>query len=103
MHEHIRLERGRAANAQVYPDELCRAICRGIGKQIEADRAGQFLLFNIHNDKLTIVEGLKQEELDIRKKCTTIEEDNTEELEIAWDDVFGVALDPKKVKQARME
>ena len=30
-------------------------------------------------------------------------EDNTEEFEAAWDDVFGAALDPKMVRKARQE
>ena len=44
VHEHIRLESGRPKAAQVYPPELCRAICQGLGEQMEVDRQGQFLL-----------------------------------------------------------
>ena len=32
-HDHVALVAGRAAAAQVYPEELCRAIYRGIAKQ----------------------------------------------------------------------
>ena len=32
-HVHVPLVAGRASAAQVYPDDLCRAICRGIAKQ----------------------------------------------------------------------
>ena len=39
----------------------------------------------------------------IKGKYRTVEEDQTEELEIAWDDVSGAELDPKAVRQARME
>ena len=44
VHEHVRLEGGRTKAAQVYPPGLCRAICQGYMKQIEADRKGQFRL-----------------------------------------------------------
>ena len=73
----------------------------GISEQIEADQAGQFMRLNINNDKNTISEELRREEQSIKKKYRTIEEDNIEELEMAWDDVSGAALDPKKVRQAR--
>ena len=41
---HASLFNGRAKKAQVYPDALCDAICRGIKEQIEQDRKGQFVL-----------------------------------------------------------
>ncbi len=43
-HDHISLDGGRAKLAQVYPDELCRKICRGLMNQLEQDgriRQGQ--------------------------------------------------------------
>lgn len=54
IHEHVRLESGRASKAQVYLDALCRAICAGIEEQIKADQCGQFMLLNINNSKETI-------------------------------------------------
>ena len=36
-HSHVHLVGGRAAAAQVYPDELCRAILRGVARQKSAD------------------------------------------------------------------
>ena len=39
----------------------------------------------------------------LKRKYTTVEEDNEEELEAAWDDVSGATLDPKLVRQARQE
>ena len=44
VHKHIILEDGRTKKAQIYPRELCQAICVGLQKQIQADEAGQFLL-----------------------------------------------------------
>merc|ERR1711884_858598 len=43
-HEHVPLMNGRARAAQTYPNALCRAICRGIVQQIQADRQGQFII-----------------------------------------------------------
>ena len=37
-HVHVPLMEGRAAAAQVYPDPLCRAICKGIAKQKSVDQ-----------------------------------------------------------------
>ena len=51
----------------------------------------------------TIAEELKPEEQVTRDKYKTVEEEDPKELEIAWDDVFGAALDPKKVREARKE
>ena len=39
-HEHVPLMGGRAAGAQVYPDMLCEAICRGVVQQKKHDQSG---------------------------------------------------------------
>ena len=39
-HRHIRLEGQRVKVAQVYPEELCRATCKGIRAQKDVDSAG---------------------------------------------------------------
>ena len=36
-HRHIHLIRGRAKAAEVYPDELCKAIVRGLMEQMRQD------------------------------------------------------------------
>ena len=36
-HVHVKLERGRAKSAALYPDELCMAMCRGLKDQIDYD------------------------------------------------------------------
>lgn len=38
MHRHVQLQGGKAKAAQVYPPELCKAVCRGLIKQVEADK-----------------------------------------------------------------
>ena len=40
---------------------------------------------------------------ELHSKCRTVEEDDRELLEEAWDDVSGARLNPIKVKEARME
>ena len=40
-HTHVHLVGGRAAAAQVYPDELCRAILRGVVRQKALEKEGQ--------------------------------------------------------------
>ena len=39
-HRHVHLMSGRAKKAQIYPPEMCRAVCRGVVSQMEMDRAG---------------------------------------------------------------
>ena len=53
VHHHIRLEGGRTKQAQVYPRELCEAICKGLEEQIKADEAGQFLPMESANEGTT--------------------------------------------------
>ena len=50
-HQHVQLSNGRAAAAQIYPPQLCQAICRGLVRQIEVDNQGQFLLANMEYDE----------------------------------------------------
>ena len=107
VHKHIRLEDGRTRAAQVYPPELCRAICRGLELQLEADRAGQFLLASVEPTKEDTSGRLKDEAnklhkkaKEIQEKYRTVEEDMDAQLEEAWDDVSGAQLDPKEVRRA---
>ena len=75
-HRHVHLMNGRAKAAQQYPDELCRAVCRGLKQQITADKQGQFLVAQLcdsdgvqdHETKKTIDAMLKE--------CATVEEDD---------------------------
>ena len=103
IHKHVRLERGRTKAAQVYPLELCKVICRGLIKQIEADRNSQHLLMNIeHNDSRSSGD-LMETAGKVHEQYRTIEEGNDEEVQIAWDDVSGAELDPQRVRRAREE
>ena len=101
IHQHIRLDGGRAKAAQVYPPELCKAICEGLIKQMEVDRNGQYLLMNIERENGQSSKELMKVARQVHEKYKTVEEENTEELEVAWDDVCGAELNPQKVGQAR--
>lgn len=103
VHRHVILENGRTKAAQIYPAKLCQEICRGIQDQIAADRRGQFLLAQIGMDEEANVEELLNVAKDLKTKYRTVEEDNEEELQTAWDDVSGAALDPKMVRSARQD
>ena len=103
VHCHVRLENGRIREAQKYPPELCKAICRGIMEQIEADRRGEFLIANIDQEHKASSQQLRDAQKEIQSKYRTIEEEqDTMEME-AFDDVSGAMLDPKKVQSARRE
>ena len=99
QHRHVTLEGSRTKPAQTYPEELCRAICRGMIQQIEMDKKGQFLLVHL--------EDTEKEMHDINQQLTdkypTVECEEPLELEQAWDDVTGAELDPAMVRNARKE
>ena len=103
VHDHVVLSNGRAKAAQVYPFALCRAVCSESIEQMEADKKGQFLLASVDvNEKLDTKQMMEEAE-NIKTKYKTIEEDNDDTLEIAWDDVSGAELDPKVVRRASGE
>ena len=85
VHDHVVLINGRAKAAQVYPPALCRAVCSGLIEQMEADRKGQFLIASVDvNEKMDTKQMLKEAE-NIKTKYKTIEEDNDDTLEVAWE------------------
>ena len=103
VHEHAILTNGRARAAQVYPPGLCRAIFQGLIEQIEMDRMGQLLIVETNADGKTDSSKMMEEAEEINKKYRIVEEEPSELLEQAWDDISGAEFDPKEVKKARME
>lgn len=102
VHRHVRLEFVRTRMAQIYPKQSCHQICLGIRERIEADRVGQFMLgsMDVHEDAAT--NELLNMRGEIQWRYKIVEDDEDDEVyEQAWDDVFGVALDPRDVKKAR--
>ena len=103
-HAHTPLTGGRAKQAQEYPEELCRAICRGLVKEQRSRIMGI----------CQIGEGVRtkrRENETNREKEHMGEEAELEKQAVsklcqwggAWDDVSGVELDADMVKQARGE
>ena len=108
VHRHVILESGRTRAAQVYLDDLCKAICEGLQEQLKLDEKGQFLLMNANTMDGGCTNGASSKELhesveNLRKKYMIVEEDDTEALETVWDDVSGATLDPKRVREARQD
>ena len=88
-HTHQQLVDGRAGPAAIYPPALCKAICKGLEKQLQLRRSNLKSLLSLKKgDKL--YEAPEQEE-------------NLEEMQKAWDDVSGKELDSKGVKEARIK
>ena len=90
-HEHQQLIGGRAKKAEVYPDELCRAICRLAIKLKERTKAGLEYVFE--------VERGSQEMKWLMRLDIQVEDKGTVNW-AAWDDVNQVKLDPEEVKKA---
>ena len=67
-----------------------------------ADQNGQLLLMSMDNKEENCKSIMKMAR-QIEEKCKTVEEEDELEVEEAWDDVSGRALDPKQVKKARQE
>ena len=91
-HRHIVLIGGRAKRAEVYPEELCRQIIRGLVEQMAEDgRIGA------HRGKAMLAMGIGARD--------PIEEGNDQAMQSyeTWDDVSGKPLDTAKVKKARKE
>ena len=103
VHDHVILINGRAKKAEVYTDALCRAICKGLVEQLDADRKGQFMIAEVSMKDHEQGRELVKEAKELKQKYRTVEEEDNGNLEQAWDDVIGAELDPKEVKKARAE
>lgn len=93
------LEGGRTKFAQIFPEGLCTAICRGFIQQIKMVQKGQFLLAHLAGTNKEVNDVNQQ----LKEEYPTVENDNATEMEQAWDDVTGVELDPSTVRTARGE
>ena len=104
---------GRAAKAQEYTPQLCKAICKGIKKQKEVDSVGMCSLMNMTTNELETVinkAGFPSHWTDEQHDDQLGDDQITEEIfklgirgGQAWasDDVSGAVLDPVKVQEAR--
>ena len=93
-HEHQHLVEGRARAAEVYPEELCRAICRAVVKLKERQSRNLEMVFDV---------SAEHTEIQWLLKLDKHADDSGAEWWTAWDDVNQVKLDPDAVRKAREE
>ena len=85
--------------AQVYPDELCKAICQGLKQQKLSDSHGMYMIGSIENDNLEQrMQDAKRSDEELHGK-----EEDPEEQFVAFDDVSGKELHPHLMRQARID
>lgn len=51
VHGHVQLDGGTTKTSQICAPELCRAACKGLVEQMEADRNEKFLLMRMEHDE----------------------------------------------------
>ena len=84
---------GRPAAAARYPDDLCRAICRGVATELGWKEKCVKMLMAVNS----------KDEIEEDHKNTHDEEETEKIMQKAWDDVSGMELDVKEVIKARRE
>ena len=108
-HHHVSLLSGRAASAQVYPKQLCSAVCRAIARQLRKDRE-----IDLHcRDCLQSVEAEIRagrcakvgDAVGINRIIHEHAEDGLFSLTLGgcWDDNKGGWLQPELVRKGREE
>ena len=88
-HKHQQLVGGRAAKAAIYPEGLCRAICKGLMGEMKKSR-----------DQVKRICVLKATDT-VKGECR--HEDEWSREQNARDDISGQALDEKEVERARQK
>eukprot|EP00973_Karenia_brevis_P057945 8066748-Karenia_brevis.AAC.1 len=79
-HRHVHLVNGRAKFAQVYPPDLCRAICQGIYDQKQDDKRGVYMIGSIEVPKSqNEIISKAEEAAKLGEKCHVMCEENPEE------------------------
>ena len=107
-HRHVQLINGRAAQAQVYPKALCRAVCEGVALQKEKDKSNIREVSLLFMDemhvimKASIVGNEEGSTLDSADQPDDALHEPEAEI-VAQDDVSGEPLDPQMVHDARRE
>ena len=86
-HVHQHLVSGCAERAAVYPEGLCRAICRGLVRQMEVQRGQVLQLLNL--SAADVVKDVPEDE------------ESQSQWQAAWDDVSGKELDPAGLRAAQ--
>ena len=101
-HVHQPLVDGRAKNAAIYPEPLCRAICVGLIRELENKvRQIRCLMSVKHSDK---IRNEDVEERDGKRKRKGVQHlEDEEEGQMAWDDLTGEELPAQEVRKARLK
>ena len=115
-HVHNPLLERRAKGADVYPPELCRAICRGVSRQKLMDETGQVSSAPMSKRQVSaLINSVKwKDEVheddgghDVGgsrpQDGRAILREEMQKWEEAWDDVTGAELEPQRVAQARQD
>ena len=82
-HQHVKLLDGRASRAEVYPDELCLRIFKGLMETMKMDG-------RIQSNGIGAVMAEEESQ-------------SWDQINQAWDDITGEELDPSAVATARRE
>ena len=100
-HKHQPLLEGRAEGTARYPPELCRAICRGLIKELNQSQNGLKAVAEIDacSKGETVPDPNEFHERGIDSVMQIAEQGG----DGAWDDVTGMPLDKKEVLRARKE
>ena len=98
-HVHQELIDGRAQWAARYPPGLCRAICRGLMRELSNDLQQLKCLLSVR--AVDTVGEMQTGDGEGRVRGVQHEEDDQPMVE-AWDDVTGERLEAKEVLKARM-
>ena len=100
-HVHQQLMDGRAKEAAIYPEPLCRAICVGLIREMKkATQQLRSLMTIKHDTKIT------EEYVDTKegkKKRGVSHAEDEEEYRMAFDDLTGEELPAKEVRKARLQ
>ena len=114
QHRHVPLLNGRAKAAQVYPPELCKAICRGFLRQTRKDQAyvkhigslekvaDASILVNKRRELMEVANQISASLEGELERALQAPEDEEKWMD-AWDDVKGRELDARMVEEARRE
>ena len=90
QHAHQSLTGGRAEGSARYPEELCKAICRGLIRELSYSEKQLMKLVDVGPDT-TLARAHKAEK------------DEEQSWQRAWDDVTGEELDAREVSKARLK
>ena len=107
-HRHVQLINGRASKAQIYPKQLCQAVCDGVARQKIRDQSGVRELCPLSMDEMNVIANAAEKDVNgasgAQDNMQPVDKLHEPDVEVvAHDDVSGEDLDPKLVQAARKE